>query len=446
MRVLSSLVVLILASGLPAYAQSPVRLDSTVTIGVIAANGASVTLSSIDVGGIGSAKIQTLDSYSGTWEVQCSLDGTNFDISSELNLVRSDDSTIVTSVTDEVGIWDITNAAACTAIRVQATAGFAATDTTFIISAIQSGGGGGPGGGGGAASSNVNVDEIAGTAAPLITDALGDNHANTQDALAVLNFPMVFDGSTWDRWTGSVSISNFITDGTAFSAGTSVGVATLCRRDDSSLSPGASVADGDFSTFACGAYGQQWVSFLNPATGLPYSLATDATLGTTTFTEATSTGPISGVVRNDTADSLVNTTNEITALGVDGNGLLWSRFLDPCSGINKTTTPISITADTVIVSALASNKTYICAFSVVAAAAEIISITQGDTSTCGTNEVALLGSTTDANGMSLAANGGVVIGNGMSTVIAGTVTNDDICLNVSGSNRVSGFVTWVQAP
>lgn len=119
-------------------------------------------------------------------------------------------------------------------------------------------------------------------------------------------------------------------------------------------------------------------------------------------------------------------------------------FTDPCVGETKTTTPISLTADTVIISATSAKKNYICTLVIVAGAAEIAAITEGTGSTCGTGEAALVGSTTDANGMSFAANGGLSAVGGNSTVIAGKTANVDTCLNVSGSNRVAGWVTWVQ--
>lgn len=125
----------------------------------------------------------------------------------------------------------------------------------------------------------------------------------------------------------------------------------------------------------------------------------------------------------------------------DGTNLL---LVDPCASVAKTTTAISATADTVIITAAASKKNYICGISVVASAAEVVGIVEGTGSTCGTSTAAIVGSTTDANSMSFAANGGIAANGGASTVLAGTGTNVDTCLHVSGSNRVSGYVTWVQ--
>ncbi len=203
-----------------------------------------------------------------------------------------------------------------------------------------------------------------------------------------------------------------------------------------------SLTDGRNAALSLTTGGAMRVMITNSA-GSASTLASDATIGTTTYTEATSTAP--GLfVRNDTPDSLVNTTNEVTVAGVNANGAVWMSEIDPCSSEAKTTDPISLTTDTVIIAATASKKNYICALVVVAGAAEVVSITEGTGSTCATSEAALLGSTTDANGASFAANGGVSGIGGNATIIAGKTANVDTCLNVSGSSRVSGFVTWVQ--
>lgn len=128
-----------------AAAQAFVRLQPVFTSDTISSNGDSVILVASGIGGFGAVKVQTLDSYTGTWEVQCSADGTNYDADAELKLVAADGSSVVTSVANTVGIWDVQNAAGCRAIKVISTAGFAATDTVVVISATQSGSGGGSG-------------------------------------------------------------------------------------------------------------------------------------------------------------------------------------------------------------------------------------------------------------------------------------------------------------
>lgn len=142
----------------PAAAQTFVRLQPVFTSDTISANADLVELRSESVGGFGSVKIQTLDSYTGTWEVQCSVNGTTYDAAAELKMSAADSTSTVTSVSDEIGIWDVSNAGGCRAIRVIATAGFAATDTVVVISATQAGGGGGGGGGGGTVSVSDGTD------------------------------------------------------------------------------------------------------------------------------------------------------------------------------------------------------------------------------------------------------------------------------------------------
>lgn len=137
------------------FAQSFVRLQPDTKTDTLSSNGDSITMTADRVGGFGSVKVQTLDSYSGTWEVQCSVNGSTFDADSELSLTKTDGSSAVFNVTDTVGIWTVNNANGCKAIKIVATAGFAASDTAVALTATQTGGSGGSGGGGGAGTSDT---------------------------------------------------------------------------------------------------------------------------------------------------------------------------------------------------------------------------------------------------------------------------------------------------
>jgi hypothetical protein len=125
------------------------------------------------------------------------------------------------------------------------------------------------------------------------------------------------------------------------------------------------------------------------------------------------------------------------------NGTL-TRALDPCEVQTKSRTAISQTQDSVVIPAAASKKNYICSMVVVVGAAEILNIVEGTGTLCGTGTTAIMGSTTEANGVPFAANGGFVAVGGNATTIPGSGTNVDTCLMINGSNRASGFVTWVQ--
>lgn len=141
---IATLALVILGLGLPVAAQPP---DSITVSDTLSSNGDSFV---VQVRGFASARFQPKDSYSGTWEVQCSVDGgTTYDTDDEVNLsLEGASSAAVQEVTDTVGIWTA-SVAGCTHLKVIATAGFAASDTTIAVGAVVSGGSSGGGGGGG---------------------------------------------------------------------------------------------------------------------------------------------------------------------------------------------------------------------------------------------------------------------------------------------------------
>lgn len=155
-------------------------------------------------------------------------------------------------------------------------------------------------------------------------------------------------------------------------------------------------------------------------------------------------GPMVLSVRRDVAATSAGTTGDFATFNTNNVGALWVSQVDPCSSEAKVTDPFSLTARGVIISAAASKKNYICAISVVAGAAEILNIDEGTGTTCQTGTAAIAGSTTAANGLSFAANGGMAAIGSNSTVLAGKTANVDTCIVPSGSNRLAGFVTYVQ--
>lgn len=140
-------------------------------------------------------------------------------------------------------------------------------------------------------------------------------------------------------------------------------------------------------------------------------------------------------------NAVLSATNPSFARPTDGTN---ARVFDPCQVVAKSYKAFSQTATAVLVTGTSAKKTYICSIAIIAGAAEIFNLTAGTGSTCGTNTVAVMGSTTAANGLSLAANGGLTLGNGGAALAATTVTADDLCLQQSGSNRLSGSITYVQ--
>lgn len=155
------------------------------------------------------------------------------------------------------------------------------------------------------------------------------------------------------------------------------------------------------------------------------------------------------VVRLAAAGSTV-TDNENATVNVDGLGLLWARFLDPCSGVAKTTIPINISSATTteITAALAgaSNHYYVCSVNLVTAAANNVAIADDDSDNCGTPANGMAGGTTAGSGWNFAANGGISLGNGGATVLKTNGTNRVVCIVTSAATQLSGTMVVVAAP
>lgn len=118
---------------------------------------------------------------------------------------------------------------------------------------------------------------------------------------------------------------------------------------------------------------------------------------------------------------------------------------DPCDGVTaKSQVAFSNAADAILITGTSAKKTYLCSLVIITQAAEVINLVGGTGSVCATNKVALMGSTTDANGLSFAANGGLTIGTGRGTVAMTTVAADDMCLTLGGTSRVAGNAIYVQ--
>jgi len=129
-----------------ASGQEYIRLATNQVSGTLDAADDTLTLGTAS---LASVSIQTLDSYTGTWELQCSLDGSTFDADDEIPMTLIGATSQVASVSDTVGVWQA-NIAGCLQVRVYATA-WTAGDVAVVIRAITSGGGSSGGGGGGGA-------------------------------------------------------------------------------------------------------------------------------------------------------------------------------------------------------------------------------------------------------------------------------------------------------
>ncbi len=119
---------------------------------------------------------------------------------------------------------------------------------------------------------------------------------------------------------------------------------------------------------------------------------------------------------------------------------------DPCTWGVKTNIPISTTSGTLqLVAPSGSTQVYVCSIVTVGATASIQNLVGGTGATCTTGTpVAAIGSTTAANGMSFAANGGFSYGSGAGTVARTTTAGHGLCLIQSATAQISGNAIIVQ--
>jgi hypothetical protein len=124
---------------------------------------------------------------------------------------------------------------------------------------------------------------------------------------------------------------------------------------------------------------------------------------------------------------------------------LAANALDACANNVKTTFPISQATSTQLFAGTSAKTTYICSIVLNGSDAENISLVEGTGTVCATSIAAVIGGTTAAAGMNLAANSGFGLGNGGYTIAsASAVAADNICLLQSGSGRVAGVLTYVK--
>lgn len=274
-----------------------------------------------------------------------------------------------------------------------------------------------------------NITQLAGATTPMTTTQ-ADGLAYTLDGLNTTSFMYIDNGVTFDKWDGAVTISGTPTvDVSSVPSNMSVNLSQYLGATLSETNPVA-VRISNGTTFP--------------------TLASDSTFGTTTYTEASSTGPVVGAIRNDTLEALANTNNEAAPLQVDALGLLYSRMQDPCSGVAKTYIPINIsTATTTELTpnlAGASTHYYICSLHLVTAAANNVALADDNTDNCASVTAGLAGGVTAASGWNFAANGGIALNGGNASVMRTVTTNAVLCLVTSAATQLSGQIVVVAAP
>lgn len=185
--------------------------------------------------------------------------------------------------------------------------------------------------------------------------------AHAKGVLETASNGYVFNGTTWDRAKGDATNGAFVNvktsvlpTGAATSAlqtqpGVDIGDVTI---NNAAGAAAVNIQDGGNSITVDGAVTTSGtVTEANSAailTAVQIIDDTVATLGTTTYTEATTKANIIGAVRRDADTTLVDTTNEVAPLQVNAGGQLKTAVIASALPTGAATSALQTTQDTSI--------------------------------------------------------------------------------------------------
>jgi hypothetical protein len=195
----------------------------------------------------------------------------------------------------------------------------------------------------------------------------------------------------------------------------------------------------------------------NTGTGSPrVTIATDqaAVAGLGVYAEDTADADGSnltpaGAVRRNAAASSTSTDGDRATINTDTLGLLWTRQLDPCSGVAKVYYPVNISTATtteIVNGAGASTHVYICSILLHTDAANDVALVEDDTDACASPAAGIIGGTTTGAGLLLAASSGLAMGNGQGSIAKTATVNYYVCLITSAATQLTGVITYALAP
>lgn len=289
----------------------------------------------------------------------------------------------------------------------------------------------------GCAASGV-ADEAAFTAGTSTYGPVGGFFQTTATANALTNG----QGGWWQMTAnraGFVNVRN--------SSGTELGV---------TANPFVTAGAGTAGSAAGGVLTVQGVASMTP---VQVSQATASSLnatvvGTGTFATQSAITAASGSIASGAIASGAVASGAIASGAIASGAFAAGSFInatagDPCMFQAKTNVAISTaTGTTALVTGVSAKKIYVCSLVLVAPSAVSVSLSEGSSSTCGTSaQAAVMGvatSGTAANGLPLAANGGLTLGNGGGTVAATATNANYLCLFQSGTAQIAGNLTYVQ--
>jgi hypothetical protein len=447
-----------------------------------------VTLSSanacanLDVAGMGRGVWDIRGTFTGTVTFYVSVGGTQVAI----DVATPDAPGTAVNSTTAAGAWvgDVAGWRTMIACMTSYTSGSA---IVTLSAAATGGGGGGGGSGGGGGESTIADGSSAGVA-----DVIGEAAAGTEQGLVVrcasgcagaggtsqaddsavtnitgigalydLTPPAITDGRvglfrmSTDRYLYTIFPSaQSVTLGAAVPAGTnnigdvdiassvtlqvqsnSANLATQTTADEIATDTGALVTatdelEGDLETLAATVSSTR--VNINVA-----AIGGNAPTSELTFDMDSSGG---GTQTRTAVGIAIPSSGGAVQAGTDASPFTVAIANNPCDEKEWIPLAISVAADTQLITGSAGVKNHICALTLVAAAAEVVNIVEGTGAVCATGKAAVLGSTTDANGMSLAANGGFAL----PSRVPGITANVNTCITLGGTSRVSGYLAYVQ--
>lgn len=273
---------------------------------------------------------------------------------------------------------------------------------------------------------------------------------------------------TWEHWTGTLILGSNPSTSTTFTVISATGFFPWVSVEAEVLTGTGTVTwslygwKGDKTNNATGT---QDVN-ITEVDGDPPNFAQEtgghlATIDTSTAALATiissaraAVSPISGVAgiaggagATSSTTTRIVPASDATIRIVATNGDSITATTDPCSGLVKTTYVINISTATTteIANADASNKMYVCAIHIIAAAANNIALVESTADTCGSSNTGMAGGATAATGWNITGNG-LSLGNGSAMVMKTSAVNRYVCLITSGAVQSSGAISYVLAP
>ncbi len=159
---------------------------------------------------------------------------------------------------------------------------------------------------------------------------------------------------------------------------------------------------------------------------------------------AVSTGTLVATLNSSAGSAQHPVSTQGTNTNINGVN---NKTVDPCFGQTKLNAAFGTAGATnvQVVAGVSSQKVYICSMSLVSAAAAHFNVIEGTGAACVTaNEAAVIGSTTAANGLAVATNGGLAYGGGGGIVGVTATAANGICILSDTSVQFGGNMTYIQ--